>query len=256
MLSKASPKDGPSPTSYSNASNAGEESAQLAHSLPPHGVAVGTRSRRVDRRVQNSEFIRAEVNRKAHSSGSGAQACLVTELPSQAAGPKQCRRPSHIAAAFGAGLRGSRRHARRASNLALQSQFTFRQGTIKGVVRQDSASSSKRDTKGSPKSFLETVVVDEKRKILLQEARQAGPNSAFRCSYFKNTVVPRVVQCPLTWLTFAAFITSATLVRSGWWDTTNVSLDDFESQGMTTLVTFLVVFYVGYCNDRHYQQCE
>ena len=172
------------------------------------------------------------------------------------AGPKQCRRPSHIAAAFGAGLRGSRKHARRASKLALQSQFTFRQGTIKGIVRQDSASSSKRDTKSCPKSFLETVIVDEKRKILLQEARQAGPSSAFRCSYLKNTVVPRVVQCPLTWLTFAVFVTSATLVRSGWWDTSNVSLDDFESQGMTTLVTFLVVFYVGYCYDRHYQQCE
>ena len=73
-------------------------------------------------------------------------------------------RPSHIAAAFGAGLRGSRKHARRASKLALQSQFTFRQGTIKGIVRQDSASSSKRDTKSCPKSFLETVIVDVRRE--------------------------------------------------------------------------------------------
>ena len=64
-----------------------------------------------------------------------------------------------------------------------------------------------------------------------------------------------MLQCPLTWLAYAAFATSATLVRSGWWDTSDVSLDHFESQGMSTLVTFMVVFFVGYCYDRHYQQC-
>jgi len=136
----------------------------------------------------------------------------------------------------------------------LQKQFTFRQGTINGVVRQDRNSASKRDTKGCPQSFLKTVVVDEKRKILLQEARQAGPSSVLRCSQFKNTVVLRVAQCPLTWLTFAVFATSAMLVRSGWWET--CVHESQESQGITMLVTFMVVFFFGYCYDRHYQQCE
>ena len=106
-----------------------------------------------------------------------------------------------------------------------------------------------------PKSFQETVELDEQRKVLLQVARvDKVATLCFHLKRLANTVVPRVLQNLLTVLVLITYGVVAYVVRNKHWDISSIDLDLIESQGMSTLVTFMIIFYVGYCYDRHYAQ--
>lgn len=99
------------------------------------------------------------------------------------------------------------------------------------------------------------MALDEQRKELLQVARMDKVATLF--FHFKrwgNTVVPRVLQNAVTVLVLITYGIVAYVVRSGHWDISSIDLDLIESQGMSGLVTFMIIFYVGYCYDRHYAQ--
>ena len=106
-----------------------------------------------------------------------------------------------------------------------------------------------------PKSFRETVSLDEQRKVLLQVARiDKVATLCFHLKRLANTVVPRVLKNALTVLVLITYAITAFVVRNRHWDISSIDLDLIESQGMSTLVTFMIIFYVGYCYDRHYAQ--
>ena len=111
------------------------------------------------------------------------------------------------------------------------------------------------DTQRIPAHYQDTVAIDTQRKHLLQDARGTSPLSlCFRLDKLKRTVLPRMVAQPLVWLTFATYGVVASLARSG------VHAPDFDSNvslnQVGVLVTFKVVFFVGYCYNRHYAQYE
>ena len=132
----------------------------------------------------------------------------------------------------------------------------FRQGSFAGMRRAADTThlTMERHKTRPPQSFEMTIALDERRKALLELARWASPSTSFRIAKLGNTVLPRVGSCLLTWITFGAYAVAATLIRTGNWDSASQDMDVVESQGMSTLVTFMIVFYVGYCYDRHYQQ--
>ena len=111
------------------------------------------------------------------------------------------------------------------------------------------------DTQTIPEGYQDTVAIDTQRKHLLQDARGHSPLSlCFRLDKLGRTVLPRVVAQPLVWLTFLTFGVVASLARTG------VHAPEFDSNvslnQLGVLVTFVVVFYVGYCYNRHYSQYE
>ena len=95
----------------------------------------------------------------------------------------------------------------------------------------------------------------QQRKVLLQVARiDKVATLCFHLKRLANTVVPRVLKNALTVLVLITYAITAFVVRNRHWDISSIDLDLIESQGMSTLVTFMIIFYVGYCYDRHYAQ--
>ena len=122
-------------------------------------LSVLARSRQVER---EAHIVRPRSKSSAHGHGAliGEDLAAAGSDGSQEAEGR--RRPSNIASAFGAGLRGPKGRQRHKpsqtdASKTLQPTFTFRQGAIRGVVRRDRGSASRRDTKGCPQTFLDTV---------------------------------------------------------------------------------------------------
>ena len=78
-------------------------------------------------------------------------------------------------------------------------------------------------------------------------------DSIARMAALPRTVIPRIATHALTWLVFGVYAGSATTCRLGV-DFGVRDLTSFDSSN--TLVTFMIVFYVGYCYNRYTAQFE
>ena len=99
--------------------------------------------------------------------------------------------------------------------------------------------------------------VDKKRKTLLELARSTSAmDTLFKIWTLPRTVLPRLAMKPLIYIILASFACGAVLARTGIMSDDNLAeAEQLEDSG-GTMVTFIVVFYVGYCYTRYNQQFD
>ena len=103
--------------------------------------------------------------------------------------------------------------------------------------------------KDIPTTYMETLQADERRKHLLSDARLLSPiDMVLRVDKLQNTVLFPLFKHPVTWIVAGTYTLSAVASRMKWIDLPDANGDSFEGAG--TMVTFMVVFYVGYCYSR------
>ena len=103
-------------------------------------------------------------------------------------------------------------------------------------------------------TFQDTIELDQHRRLLLRYARLASlPTLFFRIDKLPHTVVPRILRSPLVYVVVFAYIAAAALARTGSW---TYAHDGHALSGAGLLISFMIVFYVGYCYNRHFQQYE
>ena len=103
------------------------------------------------------------------------------------------------------------------------------------------------------KNYAATKEVDRKRKLLLRDARRLPPiDAVLRVDKYGQTVLFHLVQHPATWIVLGMYAATAVACRNGQIpETTDLERDAFESGGVASFITFMVVFYVGYCYNRY-----
>ena len=106
-------------------------------------------------------------------------------------------------------------------------------------------------------SFEELTKADNKRKRVLSLARNVSAVSTVaRLDMLPRSVIPRLLQRWTTWLVICAYAASSTLARWGRWDVTTMEVDLTAFDGNTNMVSFMIIFYVGYCYNRYTRQFE
>lgn len=110
-------------------------------------------------------------------------------------------------------------------------------------------------------TWSELRSMDVKRKNLLTLARETSASaSLFKLSALPRTVLPRLIRKPLVWLIVCAFALGSILSRLSVFDEATLgevdALLEGTGTGGGTVVTFMVVFYVGYCYTRNNQQFD
>lgn len=112
-----------------------------------------------------------------------------------------------------------------------------------------------RDASWVPASYSELMKTNDYRELLLDDARRYSPiSSVFHLNKIKQTVVYRILFFPLAWILFSTYGVCAALTRYGVIDLGHVD-DELEPAfaGAEVLVTFVVVFYLGYCYARYFE---
>lgn len=106
-------------------------------------------------------------------------------------------------------------------------------------------------------SHEELRAIDLKRKHLLTLARNTSASSTlFKIWQLPRTVLPRLAKKPVVWLVLLCFAAGAVLSRFEYLsDTMRTEIDELGLPDGAT-VTFIVVFYVGYCYSRSNQQFD
>ena len=98
-------------------------------------------------------------------------------------------------------------------------------------------------------TFQDTIELDQHRRLLLRYARLASlPTLFFRIDKLPHTVVPRILRSPLVYVVVFAYIAAAALARTGSW---TYAHDGHALSGAGLLISFMIVFYVGYCYSRY-----
>lgn len=99
-----------------------------------------------------------------------------------------------------------------------------------------------------PRNYRETQQLDSLRKSLLNDARRLGSiDTVFRLDKLSQTVLMRLPLHPITYVVLSMHAASAALTRYEYLQPIESS-DIFDGAGV--LVTFMIVFYVGYCYNR------
>ena len=92
-------------------------------------------------------------------------------------------------------------------------------------------------------TFDDVQKADAARKRLLALARDVSPmDSILRLAALPRTVLPRILSHSLTWCVILCYAGSTIAVRIG---TEFGDLDLTAFDGSTTLITFMIIFYVG-----------
>ena len=112
-----------------------------------------------------------------------------------------------------------------------------------------------RDAQWVPQSYAELMETNDMRERLLDDARKYSPiSSVFHLNKIPQTVVWRMMTFPLVWIIVSVYLSLALLTRNAiihlgeWADFSELTYD-----GADMLITFMVVFYLGYCYDRHFE---
>lgn len=142
-----------------------------------------------------------------------------------------------------------------------------------------------RDTKRVPSTYKDTMKVAAERDALLDDARRYSPSAAchrprtlsarpslvptpvalterlrvrdplravslvLALNKLPQTVFARLIWFPIFWILLATYAAIATLSRTGVIDLGEPIPSAFD--GASVLVTFMVIFFVGYCYNRH-----
>ena len=102
-------------------------------------------------------------------------------------------------------------------------------------------------------SYAETKAADQRRKRLLFDARRISPiDTVLRVDKIGQTVLHHLFCHTVTWIVLLAYGSTAVLCRYGYYGGKTVFSDAAESfEGSDILITFMIVFYVGYCYNRY-----
>ena len=102
-------------------------------------------------------------------------------------------------------------------------------------------------------SYAETKAADQRRKRLLFDARRISPiDTVLRVDKIGQTVLHHLFCHTVTWIVLLAHRSTAVLCRYGYLGGKTVFSDAAESfEGSDILITFMIVFYVGYCYNRY-----
>ena len=108
--------------------------------------------------------------------------------------------------------------------------------------------------RGKHATFEDIVKADAARKELLSLARNNSPiQSVGRLSTLPRTVIPRILRRFPTWLVLIVYVISCIACRLGLdFGDLDLVLTAFESSN--PLITFMIIFYVGYCYTRYEDQ--
>ena len=99
-----------------------------------------------------------------------------------------------------------------------------------------------------PRDYRETQARDQVRRALLNDARTHGSiDTVLRLDKLHQTVIARLPLHPVTYLVLGTYAASAALTYAGKLSPIQTP-DYYDDFGM--LVTFMIVFYVGYCYGR------
>ena len=113
------------------------------------------------------------------------------------------------------------------------------------------------DSSGKEWTHQELRDVDKKRKALLNLARSTSAmDTLFKFWTLPRTVLPRLAVKPLIYVILASFTCGAVLARFGIMSDDDVAEAEQLEDAGGTMVTFIVVFYVGYCYTRYNQQFD
>ena len=99
--------------------------------------------------------------------------------------------------------------------------------------------------------------MDQRRKKLLALARDTSAiDTLLKLGQLGRTVLPRLAMKPLIYVFLVIFGVGAVLTKFGIMSETDVAeAEDIDDTG-GTMVTFIIVFYVGYCYNRSNQQFD
>ena len=110
---------------------------------------------------------------------------------------------------------------------------------------------AKDDAKNQIKDAQSVRDLDEKRKKMLTIARSVRPIHAVgKLSLLPRTVLPRIFKWKITWAIIGFYVIAASFTRSGW-DFGDVDTEKFDAG--TSVVTFMLVFYVGCAPSAAFQ---
>ena len=121
----------------------------------------------------------------------------------------------------------------------------------KMVGRKRSSQAVDFDSKKIDVDFESLKATDKERLKLLSYTRGMQPGWLLFSSHLRHTSLPRIAANPIMWLSVLLYITAAVLRRQDIWVTTHNSA---AVQGSSLLMTFIIVFFLGYCYNRHYSQ--
>ena len=112
-----------------------------------------------------------------------------------------------------------------------------------------------RDAGWVPSTYSELMRKNDEREALLDDARRYSPlTSVFHLQKLPQTVLWRMLCFPMTWTLFVVYLTVALLTRYGVLSLgSHMDLMTEAFSGADVLVTFMVVFYLGYCYTRHFE---
>lgn len=103
--------------------------------------------------------------------------------------------------------------------------------------------------RGQTTSYAGTNAKDKVRKSLLRDARRLSPiEMVMRIDKFGQTALWPLATSPALWLVVGCFSATAVGARLGHLNFPDLVGGTFESG---SLITFMIVFYVGYCYNRY-----
>lgn len=109
-----------------------------------------------------------------------------------------------------------------------------------------------RTVPGQPATYAATKARDGVRKTLLRDARRLSPLEMFmRVDKIGHSVLRPLACSPMAWLVFLTYAASALGARHGGGA---LSFPDFDGNGFDgkdSLMTFMIVFYVGYVRNAY-----
>jgi hypothetical protein len=106
-------------------------------------------------------------------------------------------------------------------------------------------------------TWVELQELDAHRRKLLMLARETSPiDSLGKLWLLPRTVIPRILKRVVTWLVLSFFAAGAMLSRLGFIDAEAAADISGTLEGISTVVTFMIIFYVSYCYSRYEAQYE
>ena len=102
-------------------------------------------------------------------------------------------------------------------------------------------------------SWQEIRNMNARRTKLLDLARETSPiDTVLAVRLLGRTVFPRLIRHPLIWVVWGGFALTATLSRFGFGGDPQMAEEVLD--GSTTVVAFMIIFFVGYCYTRYNEQ--
>ena len=101
----------------------------------------------------------------------------------------------------------------------------------------------------APDTYEAMAATDKQRISLLELSRETSPvSTVLRVDKLGRTVIPKLLKQPVQWAVLLVYASTAACRRAGV-DFGVIDADAFSGAG--TMVTFMIIFYVGYCYKRY-----